>query len=176
VQVGLEGKSWFHPTADRKAAESRLSGTAVGTFLVRASSDKSGYTLSLVNVENKIRHFKLLPVDGGKWCVESKLSPHLQASHSAHCQVTRLSSHCQSCTCFPTGVSPASPTPGVTGTKHDVCLAVGTGCIAAVTNVATTYACGNYVPFMWQLRAVHVATTCRPRCNYLPFMWQLRTA
>jgi len=70
VKVGLEAKPWYHGDVERVVAERRLMNTPVGTFLVRVSSDKSGYTMSLINVGGKVRHYKILPVSGARWCLQ----------------------------------------------------------------------------------------------------------
>jgi len=70
AKVGIEAKPWYHGDVERVVAERRLLGNPVGTFLVRISSDKSGYTMSMINVGGKVRHYKILPVSGGRWCLQ----------------------------------------------------------------------------------------------------------
>lgn len=70
VKVGIEAKPWYHGDVERVVAERRLMGNPVGTFLVRVSSDKSGYTMSMINVGGKVRHYKILPVAGSRWCLQ----------------------------------------------------------------------------------------------------------
>jgi len=67
--VGLEAKPWYHGGIDRYLAEERLKAQTPGTFLIRVSSDKKGYSLSLVNRKNNVQHFKIIPKPGGCWAI-----------------------------------------------------------------------------------------------------------
>ena len=59
----------YHGNIDRYAAEERLQGQRPGAFLIRVSSDKKGYSLSLVNKKNNVQHFKIIPKPGGCWAI-----------------------------------------------------------------------------------------------------------
>lgn len=50
--------TWFHGIMSRPAAEQRLTGKASGTFLVRVSESRVGYSLSLLS-QGAFRHFML---------------------------------------------------------------------------------------------------------------------
>lgn len=67
--AGLEAKPWFHGAIGRPVAEQRLAGHAAGSFLIRVSSDGSGYSLSLMTRSLKVRHFKIVGKDGGRWLI-----------------------------------------------------------------------------------------------------------
>eukprot|EP00051_Salpingoeca_urceolata_P023871 m.411658 g.411658 ORF g.411658 m.411658 type:complete len:728 (-) comp20165_c0_seq8:127-2310(-) len=49
---------WFHGMLGRAAAEQQLAGQPTGTFLVRVSESRRGYTVSLVH-DTRFRHYKV---------------------------------------------------------------------------------------------------------------------
>lgn len=53
----LNAMMWYHGTIGRDVADQRLVGKSAGTYLVRFSSNKNEYCISLVNTEGAVQHF-----------------------------------------------------------------------------------------------------------------------
>eukprot|EP00054_Salpingoeca_dolichothecata_P027671 m.204047 g.204047 ORF g.204047 m.204047 type:complete len:1201 (+) comp26016_c2_seq1:100-3702(+) len=65
AQQDIEAAKWFHGLLSRQKAEEMLAGCTVGTFLIRVSESRRGYSLSFV-WKNRIKHYKItVTPDGG---------------------------------------------------------------------------------------------------------------
>eukprot|EP00053_Salpingoeca_punica_P014990 m.136990 g.136990 ORF g.136990 m.136990 type:complete len:417 (+) comp16595_c0_seq2:493-1743(+) len=88
---------YFHGTIDRKGAEDMLRGKPFGTFLVRVSESRIGYSLSTVLRSGAAQHFKICIKDERFWVAGDEQIRHasledLVAFYHTH-QLTKFGDH-----------------------------------------------------------------------------------
>eukprot|EP00042_Codosiga_hollandica_P039796 m.336479 g.336479 ORF g.336479 m.336479 type:complete len:957 (+) comp55698_c0_seq1:23-2893(+) len=93
VEKGAGFHEWFHGVITRKATDSLLSDKEPGTFLVRVSESRFGYSLSHVVAPGKVKHYMVDQTPEGLYTVvgNPKTFPSLNALvqyHSQHKIVT----------------------------------------------------------------------------------------
>eukprot|EP00039_Didymoeca_costata_P019637 m.338335 g.338335 ORF g.338335 m.338335 type:complete len:362 (-) comp18387_c0_seq1:856-1941(-) len=97
-KAALESKPWYHGDIERVVAERRLLDCPRGTFLIRVSSDKSNYSLSLVISGGKVRHFKILKTDQGRWNIQGHAQSYISVGalvmHYSEADITAEGDRC----------------------------------------------------------------------------------
>lgn len=68
--AGLGGfAQWFHGVISRKESEALLQGKKAGTFLIRVSETRFGYSLSVLSTDGRIKHFMIDQTENAQYMV-----------------------------------------------------------------------------------------------------------